>query len=329
MLALVALVTSVRLAGLLPYPVKAVHFELRAGETVTCHCLHLAGSAVARTLLRPEEKERLDALLAPLGDRWERADQRQRATMVVDYLRMATVDRSTHYAETVLSCSDGLHARAMRVVTPLGETVSLVRDLTTGEYLMHLHASKGSPAEFVKVVLEELGRAKGEGQSPTQGTPNAELRRRVEALKQRFARDLATKFNSWDVNGQVYLPLPDESTAEVFGELGALLAKLSPEGGRRIQTVWGILQAFDNGEVSCEADGGEPRGAGPALDPDYLVALRPSKLSCQPDRGFWMRRPSFELPDRTLVHELTDSKDWQPLPPDLSLAEVVRWLRRR
>jgi hypothetical protein len=329
MFALLLLLASPPPTPVLPYPVRAVHFELRAGDAVRCDCIHLNGGSVDRSLLTADEKVRLDDLIARVGDTWETADERQRATMMVDYLRLATVGRTTYYSETVLSCSDGLRARATSVLTSSGETASLLRDLDTDEYLMHLHTTKGSPAEFIKLLFELPRQGKAAGQQPSPPPSDAEIERKVEELTQRFAKDLETRLDSWDVNGQVYLPLPGAKGPEVYGELNALWSNFSPEAGRHIKAMWGVLEAFDNGEVSCDGDGGEPLAAGPALDPDYLLASRPPKLSCRPDEALWMRRSSFQLPDGELVRKLTGSKEWNPLPPDVSFAEAVRWLRRR
>jgi hypothetical protein len=329
MFALLLLLVSPPPFPVLPYPVRAVHFELRAGDAVTCDCIHLNGGSVDRSLLTAEEKARLDGLIARVGDAWRAADERQHATMIVDYLRLATVGRTTHYSETVLSCSDGLRVRVMKVLTPGGETASLLKDLDTGEYLMHLHATKGSPGEFIKLLFELPRQGKAAGQQPIPPPSDAEIERKVEELTQRFAKDLETRLYSWDVNGQVYLPLPGAKAPEVYAELDALWSNFSARTGRHIKATWGILEAFDSGEVSCEGDGGEPVAVGPALDPDYLLASRPPKLSCRPDEAFWMRHSSFQLPDSVLVKELTGSKEWSPLPPDVSFAEAVRWLRRR
>jgi hypothetical protein len=329
MFALLLLLASPPPTPVLPYPVRAVHFELRAGDAVTCDGIHLKGGSVDRSLLTADEKVRLDDLIARVGDTWETADERQRATMMVDYLRLATVGRTTYYSETVLSCSDGLRARATSVLTSSGETASLLRDLDTGEYLMHLHATKGPPAEFIRLLFEQPGQGNTAGPPPKPPPSDAEIERKVEQLTQRFAKELQTRLDSWDVNGQVYLPLPAAKGPEVYAELGALWSNFSPEGGQHIKATWGILEAFDGGEISCDGDGGEPVAAGPALDPDYLLATRPPKLSCRPDEAFWMRHSSFQLPDGELVKKLTGSKEWNPLPPDVSFAEAVRWLRRR
>ncbi|MFZ5785698.1 MAG: hypothetical protein ACOY3Y_04575 [Acidobacteriota bacterium] len=325
MLVLLALLASAAPQAMVPYPVKVVDFELRAADKMECECIQVRGGSVNRALMTAEEAAQLDDILGRVKNTWEAADQRQRVTMTVGYLRLASVGRTTHYSETVFSCRDGLRVRATKVVTGGGETATLLEDLDTGEYLLHLHTTRGSPASLIRLLFElPRGSAKG----PAPGS-EPEIERRVEELTRRFSKDLELKFSSWDVNGQIHLPAKEARTPEVYAELEALWPNLSAKAGQHIKTVWGILEAFDNGAIGCDGEAGVLVAAGPALDPDYLFALRPPALSCRVDPTRSMRAPSFQLPDVMGIKDLAGSKEWSPLPSDVSFAEAVRWLRRR
>jgi hypothetical protein len=327
MVSLVLVLATQSVVALLPYPVNGTRFELANSSGLRCDCLRLSGSMAVRRLLTDDERVRLDDLMRRVDDGWGESDQRQRARMLVDYLQLGNPGRITFYQDAVLSCNDGMRVRALKVVTASGEEVTLLRDRETGEALLHVYATEGSPAEFVQLVLAVHGPPGAEKGRPASAT-DAETLKRVKELKKRFAKELETKLDSWDVNGQIYLPRPDRQPGETFAELTALWQNFSADAGRHVKAAWGILEAFDDGEIDC-GKVGAPLAAGPALDPDYLLAARPPKLTCRPDASFWMRYRSFELPDNAPIETFFGKQGWEPLPPDLSFADAVKWLRSR
>ena len=299
MVALSLLLAAAASAPLLPYPVKGTRFELDNASNLTCDCLHLSGSSPVRALLNDDERIQLDDLMRRVADAWADSDRHQRARLLADYLHTGNPGRLTFYLDVVLSCRDGMHVRVLNVLMPTGENATLLRDLETGETLLHIHATKGSPAEFVRLLLAAHGPAGGTGR-PGDATPDAEARQKVEELKKRFAKELETKLDSWDVNGQIYLPREGAQPGE----------------------------AFADGEIDCGGVGG-PLAAMPALDPDYVLATRPPKLTCRRDASFRMPLSSFELPSNASLESFFGRRGWAPLPPDLSFADALKWLRAR
>lgn len=325
MLATFLCLATVAPATLLPYPLRGTLFTLEQGQDRSCNCMSVAGGGIVRDLLGTEERARFDDLIRRVADGWEESDQRQRARLLADYMEIGTLGRVVSYQDVVLSCTDGLRVRATRILTPRGESATLLHDLTTGAYLLRLYASQGSPLEFVDALRAALGADDAEATLDSNAA-KTEAARTMDSLRRKYAKQLEVRLDSWDINGQVYLPLPDTSPPQVYAELKGLWTNFSPESGRRMRIAWGIFEAIDSNDIDCGP--GAPVSAGPAPDPMYLFASQPTSVSCRPNDTFWMRYRSFEMPEGAPIATFF-GKGWEPLPTDLSFPQSVRWLRRR
>ena len=325
MLGVALCLASVAATTLLPYPVRGTLFTLAQGQSRSCECLSLAGGGVVRELLGTDERAAFDDLLRRVTDEWSRSDRRQRARLLADYMEIGTLGRVVSYQDVVLRCTDGLRVRASKVLTPRGESATLLRDLTTGDYLLRLYASKGSPLEYVEALRAALG-AGSTGAALDSDAAKAEAALTMDTLRRKYAKQLEVRLDSWDIYGEVYMPLPDTQPPQVFAELEALWPNFSRDSGRRMRIAWGIFEAIDSGDIDCGP--GAPVSAGPAPDPIFLFATRPTNVSCRSSDLFWMRYRSFEMPEGAPI-ETYFGKGWEPIPTDLSFPESVRWLRKR
>lgn len=321
---LVLLAAAQEPISVLPYPVKGSSFELKAEAELTCQVIRLSGSAVDRSFLNGEERVRLDEVTSRIRASWGEADSRQRGRMMIDYMQLGNQGRTAFSQDLVFACGDGPHVRVVKLITPEGRKATMMRELNTDEYLLHVQVPTGSTQEFTRLLFSADG-TKVPGRSGVEA-PDV-VKKRVEDLANRFEKQLETSLDSWDVNGQIFLSQPGADAVEVYTALNAIWDNLSPVAGRSIRVVWGMLEAFDSLELECGRAGGA-LGASPALDPLYMFSIKPPKLSCEPAE-FWMSRPSFVLPLNAPLAEFYGRATWEPVPLDGEFSEAVKWLRSR